>query len=75
MENLNVHIVRSNSVGLLHDSRGDVKKLAYAINSSVDKINEMVKAINRLERANNRLTEENEKLSEQIKSLSMSNDS
>lgn len=48
MKKINIKIRQSNSVGLFHDSREDVRNISAALNICIDKINELVEENNKL---------------------------
>lgn len=45
---LNIKIRRSDSGGIFHDSRGDVRLLSQALNAILEKQNEIIRAVNAL---------------------------
>jgi hypothetical protein len=49
---LRIRIRPSSEVGLFHDSRSDVKRLAEVLNAVIDKQNEIIHALNQSVDAN-----------------------
>ncbi|WP_028562304.1 hypothetical protein [Paenibacillus pinihumi] len=45
---LQIKLRKPDNTGFFHDTRGDVRKLAEAINILIDKQNEVVNAVNQL---------------------------
>ena len=49
VDRIKTRIKRSNSTGLFHDSREDVRWLGAVCNELIDKVNELVDKVNELE--------------------------
>jgi len=50
MKKLDIHINKSDGIGLFHDTRHDIQTLAYVCNELIDTVNELIDKINELER-------------------------
>jgi regulator of replication initiation timing len=49
MEKIDFRIIKPETIGLLHDSRKDVRTLAKVCNHLIDKVNELIEENNRLQ--------------------------
>jgi len=56
VEEIRVQLKKTDSIGLFHDSRGDARVLAKALNIAIDKINELVAEVNQLKEIVDRST-------------------
>jgi hypothetical protein len=48
MQKIKEKIVRSDGIGIFHDSRGDILKLTKMVNLLIDKVNELIEENNKL---------------------------
>ena len=57
MEGIKIHLKKkTDSIALFHDSRGDARVLAKALNIAIEKINELVEEVNQLKEVVSRTT-------------------
>lgn len=50
IERLKIKLRKSESRGIFHDSRSDIRQIAQVVNAMIEKQNEMIDAINQLTR-------------------------